>query len=414
MIRTILLGLTVLLTSLSTTAQTSTDSLPTDVLTQFMEDMAGMMTVNKPKETETAFRDFEGAFYGGTFTEDEKKAILNTGLRMQSRRVNAAQFEDYFNALMAAKQSTTAANSVLEWNQVVQQLLDDEERYRANAVIDLLEFSSDYFQKQAIRFSPSSVSWYAFPEKTTWAYTDQPECRATNALLTAIRSDDSLSIERTNFTYKPLEKKLYGQGGNTNWARTELGAAVAVELGSYSLETIRSLYESEEAYLTYPQYFGAKKIKGNFSDKLVSDDSRTSYPRFESTEGVINIPNIGDGVRLRGGFRLHGATTYAVGSRENPAELVVLNELNQPRFQGVGQLVTVKEQDRIMGEDVLSIIYLGADSLYHPSANLRLNLKDMSLELSRGKDGTFASVSFYHSLHQMNIDADFIKAYLRE
>ncbi|MEL7221276.1 MAG: hypothetical protein AAGJ93_08155, partial [Bacteroidota bacterium] len=234
-----------------------------------------------------------------------------------------------------------------------------------------------------------------------------------NMVISSIRSNDSLIISQTNFTYKPIGKELIGQGGETTWERTSLGRSVKVDLEEYTVQTNRSIYDAKVAYLTFPLYFGAKKIKGKFSDKLVSDDSRTSYPRFESESNYLDVPNVGKNISLRGAFRLHGSTVFASGVKDRPAELLVLNERKQPRFHGEGNLVTIKEQGRIVGEDVKSVVYLGADSLYHPSANVRLNLQDLSLEMSRGKKGT-DRYPFYHSLHQMNIDADFIKANLNE
>ena len=74
------------------------------------------------------------------------------------------------------------------------------------------------------------------------------------------------------------------------------GSDVYVELEEYTIEAVRSLYEAPVAYLRFPLYFGGERIKGSFSDKLVSDDSRTSYPRFESDENYLNISNVGEGV----------------------------------------------------------------------------------------------------------------------
>lgn len=373
-----------------------------------------MMTINKPKDVETAYRDFAGVFTSGAFTPEEQQAIVATSQRMKGRRLGATpHFQSYLESLMGAKRNATYATQLLEWNKVLDDMLRDEANFRSNGVADFLAFSKYFYTQQAIKYSPNSVSWFAFADKVAWAYDEQPVFTAENALLTAMRADDSLTIERTSFRYLPLANQLEGNGGQSNWARTSLGAAVTVDLEKYTIETLRSLYEAEVAYLTFPSYFGGKKIKGSFSDKLVSDDSRTSYPRFESADKAISIPNVGEGVRLRGGFRLHGSTVYAVGTKDNPAELLVLNALKQPRFLGTGNLVAVKDEGRIVGENVHSVLYLGADSLYHPSVNVRLNISDLSLELSRGKQGTNRH-PFYHSLHNMNVEADFIKAYLRE
>ena len=75
--------------------------------------------------------------------------------------------------------------------------------------------------------------------------------------------------------------------------------------------------------------------------------------------------------------------------------------------------MTIKDQNRIVGQDVQVTLYLNSDSLFHPSANVRMELDRLSVELSRGKKGT-DRYPFFHSLHQMNIDADFLKVYIPE
>lgn len=415
MLRLLLLGILFLCGYGMLSAQMAGDTLsPAQVQADFLMDLEALMTNGKSKPVEESFENFTKVFSSGAFTPEEQSLVVNTGLLMRSKRLGATpHFQDYLETLAKIKQRTEYAEEFTKWHLVLEQMLKDDDNFRINSIGTFLRFSNDYFDFQAIKYSPASVSWFVFAEKMDWSYQNQPILGIENAELTGLRSDDTISISQTSFKYYPLENKLLGNGGRTNWARTELGTEVFVDLEQYEIETIRSLYEAQVAYLTYPDYFGTKRIKGTFSDKLVSDDSRTSYPRFESTEGQVNIPNVREGVRLRGGFRLFGSTVYAVGSKENPAELLVLNDRNQPRFQGVGSLVTIKEQDRIVGQGVHSILYLGADSLFHPSVNVRLNLEDLSLELSRGKKGT-DRYPFYHSLHHMNIDADFIKVFLNE
>ncbi|WP_367389941.1 hypothetical protein [Lewinella sp. LCG006] len=415
MLRLLLLGVLFLGGHGLLSAQMAKDTLsPAQVQAEFISELETLMTEGKPKPVEEAYRTFAEVFSSGAFTPEEQTQITNTGLLMRSKRLGASpHFQDYLETLINIKQNTAYAEQFTAWNRVLESMLKDDANFTVNTIGSFLKFSNDFFGLQAIKYSPASVSWFVFAEKFDWAYDKEPVLKVQNADLTGLRSDDTIMINQTNFDYYPLENVLKGSGGKTTWQRTELGSAVFVDLERYEVETIRSIYDAEVAYLTYPQYFGDKRVKGTFTDKLVSDDSRTSYPRFESTEGYINIPNVREGVRLRGGFRLHGATVYAFGSKDAPAELLVLNDRNQPRFQGVGNLVTIKEQDRIVGSSVNSIVYLGADSLYHPSVNVRLNLSDLSMELTRGKKGT-DRYPFYHSLHQMNIDADFIKVFLNE
>ena len=396
-------------------SQTSIDSLapvPVEEERDILGEIEDLMTNGKPKNISKAYKNFEAVFASGVFLPEEQEKIKNTAILMRSKRLGASpHFLHYLNSLVQLKTKNPSAEMFAEWHGVLEKMLTDENHYRANAIAGFLKFSADFYEFSAIKYSPASVSWYAFADDYKWSYDGKPIFKMDNARIVAIRHDDTLSIDQTKFYYDLLEHKLQGTGGKTDWSKTSLGSVVYVTLEQYSVETIRSLYTAPVAYLVYPQYFGSQKIKGSFSDKLVADQSRTSYPRFESENSYINIPNVNEGVRLKGGFRLHGSTVFAYGSKDRPAEILVLNKQKQPRFQGDGNLLMIKDQQKIVGEGVNSILLLGADSLSHPSVNVRLNLSDLSLELSRGKTGKDRN-PFFHSLHQMNIDADFIKAYL--
>ena len=391
------------------------DSLPSaEVQAEFLTELSELMTDGKPKPVEEAFRDFEKVYQGGYFTPEEKAGISQIGLMMRSRRLGASPyFDNYLGALVKIKQTADGEQRFSAWHDIYRQMLTDEiSSHSPNDIAQFLKFSRSFFEYSALQYSPLSTSWFVFGDQFEWSYDREPLLAVSDVDLVAIRQDDSLAIRKTNGIFHPLEKRFIGIGGETSWERTELGTDVYVELEDYAIETVRSLYEAPVAYLHFPLYFGSGRIKGNFSDKLVSDDSRTSYPRFESENNYLNISNVGEGVRLRGGFRLHGGTVYAYGSQERPAEVVIINERKQPRFVGRSDLLTVRVEDRIVGENVHAVIYLGADSLFHPAVNLRYKIPQQEVQLTRGKRGSNRN-PFFHSLHQMTIEADYLNAYLK-
>ncbi|MEL6659912.1 MAG: hypothetical protein AAFP77_17505 [Bacteroidota bacterium] len=415
MLRLLLFSTFLLCSASFVQAQMANDTLtPAQLQAEFLADLEDLMTDGRSKEVEAAYESFAGIFASGTFTPEEQSAITNTGLLMRGRKLGATPyFKDYLRTVVKIKEKTEQGAQLKSWIGVLDGILTGEGGFRVNNVAEFLKFSGDFYEYQAIKYSPASLSWFTFAESHRWVLDKQPILKVENADLTAMRSNDTLTIQQTNFSYFPLEKRLQGEGGKTSWEGTDLGPNVYAELEKYEVETLRSLYEAEVAYLYYPQYFGEQKVKGTFTDKLVADDSRTSYPRFESTDAYINFSSLRDDVKLRGGFRLHGATVYATGTKNRPAELLVTDDRNQPAFRGVGNLVTIKDQNRIVGQDVQVTLYLNNDSLFHPSANVRMELDKLSVELSRGKKGT-DRYPFFHSLHQMNIDADFLKVYIPE
>ena len=99
----------------------------------------------------------------------------------------------------------------------------------------------------------------------------------------------------------------------------------------------------------YPLYFGSTAIEGSFSDKLVVANQATegSYPRFESKAGVLEIDNIGKGIKYSGGFRLHGTTVYGFGLKDRRALLQIFDAKDDQVFKGEAELFIIRKGDVI-------------------------------------------------------------------
>ena len=178
-------------------------------------------------------------------------------------------------------------------------------------------------------------------------------------------------------------------------------------MDSFTIETKFSIYKGKNVKLTYPLFFGQKPVVGSFEDKILASNAATegSYPRFVSDEDVLDIDNIGEGITYRGGFRLEGTTVYGFGSKENPARLTLADAADERVYRGFSELFTIRRGERIVAESVISTVFFGQDSLYHPSVNLRFEIPNKELKLTRGKRGSDRN-PFYSSLHKVNIESD--------
>ena len=79
--------------------------------TEFMSQLGSFMTSGKQKALEETFKEFELVFKGGVFTEEEVESILKTSNSMLAFRMTAnPYFNDYFSALLKAKQGLSEKN----------------------------------------------------------------------------------------------------------------------------------------------------------------------------------------------------------------------------------------------------------------------------------------------------------------
>jgi hypothetical protein len=154
-------------------------------------------------------------------------------------------------------------------------------------------------------------------------------------------------------------------------------------------------------------------VEGTFRDKLSAggDATKGSYPRFESKEAVLEIKNFGEGINYVGGFRLQGTTIYGYGDSENKAKITIRNTEDQLVMKGIAELFTIKQEERIVGERVETTIFYDQDSIYHPSVNIRFEIPNQEIALTRGDRGSDRN-PFFSSLHKVNISVDRIRMFL--
>ncbi|MCU0348346.1 MAG: hypothetical protein MUC59_15505, partial [Saprospiraceae bacterium] len=377
----------------------------------FLKELEGLMTASKNPKLEELFKGFEKSFKGGVFTADEITRIRQTGDKMLAQRMTAnPYFTAYLTALSLVKKTELGETRFKTWHEVLDGMLGSIENRKLKPFEEFLDFSAGFFEKNALRKSDLGTTWIARASRYDLVFEDKkPLVKYDKLDLIATRGKDSIMIKATAGVYSPVEEIWKGKGGTVSWERLGLKSDVFAELGEYEFESKKSLYEVKSAKLHYPLYFGQKAIEGKFEDKLVTQNEATegSYPRFESNERVLELKNIGEGVQFKGGFRLQGTTVYGFGNRKERAELKLYNKKNTLVYKGQSELFTIKQEERIVGEGVESSVYFGTDSLFHPSVNMRYELKKKELQLARGKRGSDRN-PFYNSLHQINIDVELV------
>ncbi|MEY3050907.1 MAG: hypothetical protein RLY31_692, partial [Bacteroidota bacterium] len=375
----------------------------------FLKELGDHITASRNSRTIDNFKKFDRYAGTGLFREEDLARIRKTCNIMLHQRVPVSPYySEYLNVLCLLKTSQVEQIVFDTWNNIVDSLLDDVQNRRFSGVQEFLAFSAGFFEKQAIRYSDLGTSWLCKGAEFQLEYVNKaPVVRFRELDLTAKRGSDSIVIQRTGGTYYPLEHLWRGQGGIVTWERLDLNSDVFVELGSYQLETKKSLYTVENARLHYPLYFGEEMVEGIFSDKLVSQNPATegSYPRFQSAENLLEISNFGEGIQFIGGFRMEGTTVYGFGTADQKATLLLRNKKEIVSYYGQAELFTIKQEERIIGESVESILYFGQDSIYHPSVNVRFEIPTRELQLSRGKRGNDRN-PFFLSLSKVNVDVE--------
>ena len=378
----------------------------------FLKELEGYLTASKNSTMEDIYKEFDKQYKGGVFTPEQVDRIQQVSNLMLSQRMTAnPYFSTYLKGLKNVKNDELGDIRFMNWHNTLEDLINNIENRRLKPFKTFLDFSVSFFEDKSLRKSKLGTNWLVNTEKYEMVYEEgQVLLKVEKLDLIAVRGGDSIMIKNTSGYFKTENNIWVGNGGIVTWERLGLGPEVYAELGPYTLEVKKSLYNVDSVNMHYPLYFGNKVVHGKFSDKLVSANKTTegSYPRFESAESILEINNIGEGIFYKGGFRLQGTTVYGFGSKENKAFISLSDKKGDEVYNGYADLFTIRREERIVSERVESTVYFGQDSIFHPSVNFRFEIPNQTLKLSRGNRGSDRN-PFFNSFHQINIDVDQIE-----
>ena len=383
---------------------------------EFIKQLEKLMTASKRDVMEDIYKDFAKQFSAGAFSDEEFSLILRTSNAMLKQKMKASPyFSDYLKCLMSVKHKVEAGQKFSNLHEVLGNILNNIENRKLAPYKNFLSFSLDFFEKDALRYSKNGVTWSAIADKYELKYEEgAPVVYYEKLDLKASRKKDSILIAGTSGYFYPIDLTWKGKGGKVNWGRFGLEEdKLHCELGEYTINVKKALYTASNSELSYPDFFPGKKIKGTFTDKIVISNRATegSYPRFESQDSVLQIDNIGEGIKYIGGFRLQGTTVYGYGNRNNKANIVLMDKSNKVAFRGASELFVIRKEERLISERTEVVLYFGQDSIQHPSANIKFNIPERTLTLYRGKRGSDRN-PFYNSFHKVNMDADNLDWYM--
>ena len=381
---------------------------------EFIRELQEYVTSNKRKEMDEVYTDFEALYLQGVFSEEEINQIHSTANDMLVRRMSAnPYFFGYLSGLVMVKKDENGDQKFRDWHMVLNNILEKTEQSKLKSFLDFTSFTADFLKNRALNFSENSTSWLTIADDYSFDFKNgQPIFSFDKLDLISFNKKDSISINGTSGDFYPVEMVWRGKGGTVEWDEFPKVDAYT-ELAKYEVEVRRSLYSADSATLYYPLYFGNKGIIGTFEDKLINSALQhgATYPRFGSYEKILEIDNFGEGIKYTGGFRLNGNLVYGFGTNEGKAEINIFNASDDLVFRGIGNSFTVLRGERISGEQVESTFYTLEDSLYHPSVNIRYNIEDRSLQLSRGKRGSDRN-PFFSSRHGVNIEVENVNAFI--
>ncbi len=376
----------------------------------FLKELGEFVNLSKRADVEKSYKEFSAKFR--TLSDKEMPRVVATCNTMLNFKLSAIPYYmDYMESVTAVEVSTKDVSRLIEWSDVLDGMFKDIQNRRFEGVREFLNFSKDFLSKNSLFASEQSINWFSNNTEYKLKYDKgTPSVEWQKLSLNARFKTDSILISETKGVYFPLNHTWKGSGGTVTWDRFKMADTYA-KLTEYTIDMSKASYSAEKVKLHYPLMFPDRDLDGVFEDKLTFKNEKIegSYPRFESYDKKLKINNLGGSIQFEGGFRLQGTTVLGYGTNEQKARLTMNDKKRGSRnFRAAAENFIIRKGENIVAERVETVIYFGKDSIYHPSVNLKIDIKNDQMVIERGQRGSDRN-PYYNSYSQMNIDAGKIK-----
>ncbi len=370
----------------------------------FLEELEAYMTISHKEEMIPIFKEFEQKFRSGVYTDIEEARIIELNNQMLAKKMSAKPFfSSYIRSITIIKKGKNGSAHFNQWHDVTEKLLAGIEGRKFNEYKAYLTFSFDFFNRGALKYSASGISWIAVTEDYRFAIKGTtPELQIENFDLICTRKDRIIDIEGTSGVFYPLSQKWKGTGGKVSWERVQMPEVYA-QLNEYTIYVKKGSYQAEKAHLHFPKYF-SQPVEGRLEDKIIIAKD-PSYPRFISTDQRLTIPKLAKGVKYKGGFKLEGSNIYGVSTQDARAQMQFFDKQDKLVLNCTSESFIIRKGENIAGEGLEICLYIGEDSITHVSSNLKYDVEKGKISLFRGKKGRDRN-PYFSSFHNVNINID--------
>jgi hypothetical protein len=225
--------------------------------------------------------------------------------------------------------------------------------------------------------------------------------------LAFVTKSDSLLIRNTSGAADLLAENFVGKGGSVSWENVFL-PQVKATLTEYTFRIHNPYVKAEGVTLTYDDYLEAP-IEGVFELKAVSRNARDQieYPRFKSYENNARFRKLDAGFTYTGGFSLIGKRIFSTSLYNNISTLWV-NKGQTNSFKIDSKQIEFSDS-LITSPQVIFMTPIGEDSIFHQAVQLRYELPEKLLTLTKVPRGGFRSSMYSDTFHKMDIKCDAMK-----
>ena len=360
-----------------------------------VEDYFYANTGNK-KEAEVFLEDFSKRWKSNQLAGFYKQNIIETSnLFVQKKLKPYPYFVKYYRIIYDMVENQVPKNVFDNFYSVFGKALNNR---NIRHLQDILEMCENLYKDHT--FYAASFLFKTQTPDFVLEFDSVPRLRYQNTnIIGKNTQNDSMAIEGTSGYYYPNLKKIYGKGGKVSWKRVGLSEDTYAQIKRYNIDCRTGSYTSDSAVFYGKQYFEKPQI-GRLTDKIVTERTEDTYPRFDSYSKRLLVKDIYPNVDYDGGFGMRGDKFVGVGSTENPAKIIL--KKNQQKFVEVSAPSFAMNKERIAAYGAQVKIFLKTDSIYHPYIGFNYDISKKKMVLLRGEKG-IEKTPFTDTYHKVDI-----------
>ena len=400
---------------------------------QFVKNLTKFLETSDRNKAKQVMIDFEEIWLGTGLSMEDKRQIIKVCQNMEALKFRAfPEYGNYIFSIIHAHQKSRNKTQVESWHSIVEGL--SEKSKKKKELRKFLNFSVVFFFDNSLNETRSkSVKWQSSnADYSISLEKGQPKISFVKLDMLCYSKGDSTKIYNTRGVYYPLETRWVGEEGKVTWEKSGFSKdEVYAKLKTYEIDMRRPEYSADSVLFGNTNYYDTE-LFGVLSDKIiaVSNQSRISYPRFDSYEKRLPIRNIIDKVDYDGGFSQYGNRFIGKGTPENPARLVFYKN-EEPFLVAYSNRFLIKmnkeeeeeeekkwfqkkteskraAKNRIVSSEAKVVFYLEEDSIVHPGIKFNLFTDDRLVNLIRSKDDITES-PYFNSFHQIEMKFELLK-----
>ncbi len=375
----------------------------------FLREIATMYGGGDAKKAEKIMeKEIIPIWNSGAFGGGQKERIWTMCDKMLEKRKAPVDFENYMNTLMSlVKNERTAAFE--PFHNGLDKVLSSTTRKQFSIYLETcLNIFNDY-----TLFDSKSVKWVAQTPDYRIEFDSVPYFVFKKVDLKAISKGDSSVIWGTEGIYYPTRNQWVGKGGRVDWTRAGMNPGkVYAELRHYKVDVTRPQFNADSVTFQNPEFLSKPQL-GSLMDKVLADvkEDNASYPRFDSYDVSIVIPNVYPDIDYEGGFSQHGVKFMGTGRKGKEATLVFkklnrLTKVKEPFIRATSKAFVIKK-DKIVSDRARMAMYYEGDSIWHPGLQINYQVDGGKVAFTRDRESVGMS-PFYDSYHHMDLHVESI------